>query len=229
MPFRFRCPACNSVISAAEDLAGSHMTCAMCDAVLEIPKPPKKAAPAPPRKSETPRPNAEPTPKEETSDAVADEAPLGFRSRKRPPDDEMDMTPMVDVTFQLLIFFMLTASFVLQRSLEIPKPESKDASSGQTVEEVAEMDDVVSVRIDENGTYFMSAAALGDDIEIPSEQELIVRLRQARQPDSQGRIPNRLLVQAHGDAIHKRVVSAIDAGNEAGMEKVQLVTKDDDS
>lgn len=154
---------------------------------------------------------------------------LKKKSKAGGQEAEMDMTPMVDVTFQLLIFFMLTASFVLQRSLEIPKPEKKEASSGQTVEEVAEMDDVVSVRIDENGTYFLSAASLGDDIEIPSEQELIVRLRQARQPDSQGRIPSRLLVQAHGDAIHKRVVSAIDAGNEVGMEKVQLVTKDDES
>ena len=153
---------------------------------------------------------------------------LKKKSKAGGQEAEMDMTPMVDVTFQLLIFFMLTASFVMQRSLEVPKPEKKDTTAGQTVEEVAELDDVVTVRIDENGTYFMSAAAVGEEIEIPSEQELIVRLRQSRQPDAQGRVPNRLLVQSHGDALHRRVVSALDAGNEVGMEKVQLVTTDDD-
>ncbi len=142
---------------------------------------------------------------------------------------EMDMTPMVDVTFQLLIFFMLTASFVLQRSQETTKPDNKQKAGAQSIEDLSEADDVVTVRIDENGTYFLSAASLGDDIEIPSEQELIVRLRQSRQPDAEGRIPNRLVVKAHGDALHRRVVSAVDAGNEVGMENVQLVTSDDDN
>ena len=38
--------------------------------------------------------------------------------KKDIPEDELDMTPMVDVTFLLLIFFMVTASFTLQKSLE---------------------------------------------------------------------------------------------------------------
>ena len=33
-------------------------------------------------------------------------------------ESEMDITPMVDVTFLLLIFFMITASFAMQKSLE---------------------------------------------------------------------------------------------------------------
>ncbi|HUG70447.1 MAG TPA: biopolymer transporter ExbD [Pirellulaceae bacterium] len=35
---------------------------------------------------------------------------------------ESDMTPMVDVTFLLLIFFMVTAAFAMQRSMVVPKP-----------------------------------------------------------------------------------------------------------
>ena len=42
----------------------------------------------------------------------------------KPDDGELDMTPMVDVTFLLLIFFVMTAAFTIQTSLPIPTPQS---------------------------------------------------------------------------------------------------------
>lgn len=152
-----------------------------------------------------------------------------LRGKKRfnPQDAELDMTPMVDVTFQLLIFFMLTASFVRQRSLPVPKPKD-ESSQNRTITELQESDDTVTVRIDEHGTYYVSAPNL-DEVEVPSRNELFAKLRQARMPDAAGHIPNRLLVLAHGDAEHGRVVSAIDAGNESGMESVQVVTQDEEN
>ena len=44
-------------------------------------------------------------------------------------EDDLDMTPMVDVTFLLLIFFMVTASFTLQKSIEDAKAETDDPST----------------------------------------------------------------------------------------------------
>ena len=35
---------------------------------------------------------------------------------------EADMTPMVDATFLLLIFFMVTAAFTMQSAIVVPKP-----------------------------------------------------------------------------------------------------------
>lgn len=151
------------------------------------------------------------------------------KSKVKPQEAEMDMTPMVDVTFQLLIFFMLTASFVMQRSLQIPKPEKKDASASQkSVEEMQDQTDTVVVRVDENSTYHMTAPNFDDELEIPSPTELVVKLKQARIADASGNIPSKLLVVAHGDALHERVVTAIDAGNEVGMDSVQLMTTEDD-
>jgi biopolymer transport protein ExbD len=54
------------------------------------------------------------------------------------------------------------------------------------------------------------------------------RVREARQGDGQGNAPSRLLVKAHGDALHDRVVMAIDAGVAAGFDNVQLSTIEDD-
>jgi len=63
------------------------------------------------------------------------------------PEEELDMTPMVDVTFLLLIFFMVTAAFSLQKSIEVPRQET-DAPS-VNVEEETEDTDMVEVQVDE--------------------------------------------------------------------------------
>ncbi|MFM7973431.1 MAG: ExbD/TolR family protein, partial [Pirellula sp.] len=49
--------------------------------------------------------------------------------KKELPKDDMDMTPMVDVTFLLLIFFMITANFTMQKSIQVPAEKSDEASS----------------------------------------------------------------------------------------------------
>ncbi len=42
---------------------------------------------------------------------------------------KLDLTPMIDVVFQLLIFFMLSATFVVQSSIQIELPEAKGATN----------------------------------------------------------------------------------------------------
>ncbi|MCH5376078.1 MAG: hypothetical protein JJ992_19075, partial [Planctomycetes bacterium] len=63
-----------------------------------------------------------------------------------------------------------------------------------------------------------------DDAEAPSEQELLRKLRLARDSAPSGVIPTKLLVKANGEALHEKVVAALDAGTEVGMEQVQLMT-----
>ena len=62
----------------------------------------------------------------------------------------------------------------------------------------------------------------------PSEQELRVKLREARLGGSSGHIPTRLLVRAHPDALHEKVVTALDAGTEVEMEDVILQTVEEE-
>lgn len=53
---------------------------------------------------------------------------LRSTSRRR-VQTQADLTPLIDVVFQLLIFFMLTATFVVQSSIQIEMPESKSAAT----------------------------------------------------------------------------------------------------
>jgi len=156
---------------------------------------------------------------------------LVFSARRRVrPDPEMDMTPMVDVTFQLLIFFMLTASFTLQKSLPFPPTQtSQPSAGGRTLADFQQDASYVVVRIDAHNTFHISASRWEDEVEAPSPLELLLKLRQARQGDGLHPPPNKLLVVAHGDALHDRVVAALDAGTDVGIPEIQLVTVEDDS
>ena len=66
---------------------------------------------------------------------VAEEAPIEFRAPVTDSDAELDMTPMGDVTFLLLIFFMVTAAFTMQKSFQLPAP-NEDVPSTQVQEDL---------------------------------------------------------------------------------------------
>ena len=201
----FRCPICRVRMATRAASAEQHVECPQCSSSLSVPYESQR------------RPDGE---------LFADEAALELRSPRQVEEAEMDMTPMVDVTFLLLIFFMITAAFTVQKSLLLPTPQ-ENAPSTQ-VRESVEDSGLITIRIDEFNTFHVSASHWDEEQEAPSEQELLRRLREAKEGDGQGNIPNRLIVEAHGDAHHERVVMAMDAGTEIGMEEVSLRTVEDD-
>jgi biopolymer transport protein ExbD len=174
---------------------------------LPRPSGPPRKPPAPPKKQ-----------------VEGDEPPVLKKSKL--VETEMDMTPMVDATFQLLIFFMITAAFTLQKSKEIPKPKSDEASTN-VVQQDEEMANAVIVQIDEYNSYLVINAD-GDEEEAPSVVDLHAKLRKAHDGDSEGRIPTVLRIEAHGEALHDRVITAIDAGNDVGFAEVQLASIEED-
>jgi biopolymer transport protein ExbD len=150
---------------------------------------------------------------------ISDEGPSGLPTivRRREPlsDDEIDMTPMIDVVFQLLIFFMVTAAFALQKSLPVPVPqETSTAPQAGTPND----QDAVTIRIDADDALWV------DGVQAVSRQDLIAKLRKIR-GGAGGR--RTLLVSADPDCRHETVVTALDAGSAAGMEEVELITDEE--
>jgi biopolymer transport protein ExbD len=252
MSVRCLCPYCGTQVSIYEKAIGHRIRCPACEKLIEAvphqpaappPAAPPALAPIEPLASST-EDGAEPpvlvplppaaagADSEEVIDLLPVQQkrkPIIFRAERKGQEAEMDMTPMVDVVFQLLIFFMLTASFTMQKSQNVPKPESTEPSTqAKSVEDFRQNPDYVVVRVDAQNTFHVSSGSWEDEIEAPSKQELLVRLREARQGDAQGNVPSKLLVLANGEALHEWVVTAIDAGNDVGMDDVQLVTVEDD-
>ena len=133
----------------------------------------------------------------------------------------VDMTPMVDVTFLLLIFFMVTAAFTLQKSIAVPKPNDDDLPSKTVVDESPETE-TVTIAIDADNSFRLITA--DDEFECPSNQELYVQLRAAM---SGSQPPERLVVRIHGESTHDRTIMALDACADVGLEDIQMVTVDE--
>jgi biopolymer transport protein ExbD len=154
---------------------------------------------------------------------------LGSASRAdldvRRSDDQMDMTPMVDVTFLLLIFFMLTAAFALQKALSVPPVSEDAAAQAQAVDEFEE--DQITIRVDGDNLFWIGAPGWSEERRAPSVPQMLAFVREARQQIGRVDIAS-LLVQANGDAIHESVVAALDAGMSVGLEDVRLQTYEDE-
>lgn len=159
-----------------------------------------------------------------SGDADADDPEKVVFRRPAEEDSGIDMTPMVDVVFQLLIFFMLTAAFAAQKSLEVPPPDpQKEAAQARTVQDILADDDTIVIRIDKDSTIWV------EESEAPSKQELLAKLRETREGrGGEGTGPSNCVVMADGDARHEAVVTALDCANAVGMENVRLATVDDE-
>ena len=135
-------------------------------------------------------------------------------------EDLVDMTAMVDIVFFVLIFFMVTSMEGVYSSIKMPVPDSQKTVSSvrRSVSDFESDKEYVIVRIDRDNTVWLN------DTEIPSEQELLVRLREARKGASG---PGRMLVLGNSEAKHGTVVMVLDAGSDVGMEDVQLAVDDE--
>jgi biopolymer transport protein ExbD len=136
---------------------------------------------------------------------------------KELPKDDMDMTPMVDVTFLLLIFFMITASFSSEKVFEKPPPLSETPST-RPPDKPPEVYDSVRVQIDEFNAFTILFPT-GDEREASSKQDLLIALGDARSEVATGKEDEnlKLIVEAHEECIHASIVAALDAGREKGF------------
>lgn len=126
--------------------------------------------------------------------------------------EELDLAPMVDVAFQLVLFFMVTATTVLYKTLEIPKPTQDQAPGAVAQGQSRSVDDLqkdyILVEIDSAGSMKIDREPVAADMDALAE-----RLRVAR--EKTGRTI--MLLSADYATPHRNAVLAYDAAIEIGM------------
>ncbi len=137
---------------------------------------------------------------------------MNFNVRPR-AEPEVNMTSLIDVVLLLLIFFMVSTSFVKQSQITIRLPE---ADSVAVVEEVPEQLDIM---ITEQGTYLINGREL-----MNSRPETI---RNALQKLSGGNTRLPLTISADANARHQHVVTAMDVAGRLGFVKISIATVND--
>ncbi len=248
MSLRFQCPNCKSIRAVNRRLLGRKTQCPDCGAEVQVPDEAeleRQRRERELRRSEAQRKSEAATiviaeeviataesidedgELDEAERIAAEEKALAAATtsftRPRPAaSQDMDMTPMVDVTFLLLIFFMITASFSVQKSIQRPAQKSEDPSVTPVQREEEDNPDLVTVQVDEFNAY--NVITVDWDRVVGSKQDLIVALADAHAGGSSGRQPSKLLVQAHEDSMHSAVIAALDAGREARFESFEVST-----
>lgn len=129
------------------------------------------------------------------------------------PEPDVNLTPLIDVVFLLLIFFMVSTSFVKQSQITIRLPE---AESTAVVEEPPEQIDIM---ITDQGTYLVNGREL-----INNRPETI---RNALQRVSGGNTDLPLTISADANARHQHVVTAMDVAGRLGFVRISIATVDD--
>ncbi|MEM1061937.1 MAG: biopolymer transporter ExbD, partial [Planctomycetota bacterium] len=116
----------------------------------------------------------------------------------------------------LLIFFMLTASFDVQRALRIPPPdpEQKGVTQSLELEDLTEDSVIVTIEPDGDGGDRLFV----DDAELDSPDAIVAELAAAMRDGRRGE----LVVVADDESRHATVVAVVDAGQSVGMERIRL-------
>ena len=135
---------------------------------------------------------------------------LSLRPRTQP---EVNLTSLIDVVLLLLIFFMVSTSFVKQSQIAIRLPEAESAS---IVEEPPEQIDIM---ITETGTFLVNGREL-----INNRPETI---RNALQKISAGDHSLPMTISADANAKHQFVVTAMDVAGRLGFTQINIATVND--
>ncbi len=129
---------------------------------------------------------------------------MQFTSR-RPRRVGLDMTPLIDVVLMLVIFFMLTTTFVLAPGIKVDLPQ------GRSVQKIREGDAIVLIT-KEGNLYYQN-----EQTDLPALQE-VLRQTQQQQPGV------RLIIKADTQARHGRVVEVMDMAKGVGIERLAIAT-----
>ena len=148
---------------------------------------------------------------------VDDDDDEGFTLRGPTTEfEDMDLTPMVDVTFLLLIFFMITASFSIQKTIQVPPPDPEKQGAAQSVQSLEDLEvDAIIVEIDEDNAIVVDDDPVDDPAALPQlfEQKMTAEQK------------NELVLEAASAALHDTVVQVIDAANDVNIQRIRLVTR----
>lgn len=138
---------------------------------------------------------------------------MQFRRQLR-EEESINLTPLIDVVFLLLIFFMVSTTFTKETHLSIDLPEA----SG---EPVAEQPDNIEVIINADGSYAINGNAL-----INSEvSTLLSALGSTLGDDVSSAASTPLIITADAKAAHESVVRAMDAAGQMGFVQLSITTR----
>ena len=131
----------------------------------------------------------------------------------RPPgeqDVDINLTPLIDVVFLLLIFFMVSTTFIKESEIELTLPQATEDVREERVEKI-------EISIDRNGAVFVNQKALSSG-QIGTIRQALVRV--GKNYDNPV-----VVIRADAAASHQVVVDVMDASRQVGLHRITFPTR----
>ena len=138
---------------------------------------------------------------------------MKLRGDRRNDDPEINLIPLIDVSLLLVIFFMLTSTFMQEGRLKIELPQASLAPTGK------QKSDPIVITVSQNGTYRVNDRELINN----SPDTLRAAIMEVAGADRSKPVT----VRADARTTHQSVVTAMDVLGKLGFVKINIATVED--
>ena len=128
-------------------------------------------------------------------------------SREEP---EINLTSLIDVVLLLLVFFMITTSFVRESRIGIRLPEAR------TVQPAGALEEPMGISVTAQGTYLVNGRVLLDNR--PETLEAAIRMLAGEN------LGGKVTLSADAEATHQSVITAMDIAGKLGYGEINIAT-----
>ncbi len=130
--------------------------------------------------------------------------------RQKKQEVTVNLTPLIDVVFLLLIFFMVSTSFTRETQIELELPNA-------SIEPLETKQESLEISIDKEGRYFVNGKGLVN--------ESIDTLKRAIQPILNENKDVSVIISADANTPYQSVVTAMDATSQLGVTNLKMATQ----
>jgi biopolymer transport protein ExbD len=129
--------------------------------------------------------------------------------RHKHDDLDVNITPLIDIVFLLLIFFMVSTTFDRESEIDITLPEA-------SIDATKEATETIEITISADGTFFINGKRV-----VNSQ---VSTLKQALLKVANGREDPPIIISADAKATHQAFVSVMDAARQLGFIHIAIAT-----
>ena len=128
-------------------------------------------------------------------------------------EPDVNLTPLIDVVFLLLIFFMVSTTFTRESRISVDLPES-------SAEPVEQDEKSIEVIVDDQGRYYVNQQLVVNKKIETLKQAIRLAVGKNENPA--------LIINADAKSTHQSVITAMDAARQLGIVHLSLATRHSD-
>ena len=153
-------------------------------------------------------------------------------SRPEEEDVSLNLAPLIDVVFLLLIFFMITTTFNKDNVIDLSLPEASSEQAQPTEftvrVTVSKLNEII-IETDQTRFKNVSGGGKSDSERRRNLAKQISRAIESLQNDNPGMagVSPTIVIQADKDASHGRIIHLMDAISQLGINKIQFAVAPD--